>query len=335
MVQIDSSPAQASAVLPMLNGGLDPVRLSFPADFAKSPILTRFAPSPTGYLHLGHVASVIFVWGLARKFNGEVVLRMEDHDRQRSRPKFEAAIMSELTSLGFIARTPDRKIGSVSSGLFSRQSDHLERFEHALEMLAQQNLIYGCECSRSDLQQGQAQNAGDEIPYRGTCRNKDLPIKAGLGIRLRLSSETVEFHDSLLGACKQMPARQCGDLLLRDRHGNWTYQFAVVVDDLYEGINLVIRGQDLLQSTGRQILLRQALGHTDRPLFVHHPLLMDPDGESKLSKRLASLSVTQMLLDGKSAEQILGEAAWRSGLIDINQPVAQGDLANLFSRCLV
>ena len=144
---------------------------------------------------------------------------------------------------------------------------------------------------------------------------------------LRPVTET--FTDVRLREITQMPARQCGDLLLRDRTGNWTYQFAVVVDDLRHEVDLVIRGEDLLSSTGRQIMLGRMLGRERPPLFLHHPLIRNERG-AKLSKSSGDTGVRELRGAGATPEAVLGDAAWRTGLLDRPRPLAAGELAALF-----
>jgi glutamyl-tRNA synthetase/glutamyl-Q tRNA(Asp) synthetase len=141
------------------------------------------------------------------------------------------------------------------------------------------------------------------------------------------------FTDLILGPQRQNPSLQCGDLLLRDRLGNWTYQFAVVVDDLADGVNLVIRGEDLLQSTGRQIRLASLLGRTVPPRYAHHTLIRHPGGE-KLSKANRDTSVRELRAAGHSAADLLGRAAAMSGLIPMPAPLSVKELPSLFSRPL-
>jgi glutamyl-tRNA synthetase/glutamyl-Q tRNA(Asp) synthetase len=148
-----------------------------------------------------------------------------------------------------------------------------------------------------------------------------------------LPDATETFTDARLGEVAQVPARQCGDLLLRDRLGNWTYQLAVVVDDLRHGVDLVIRGEDLLSSTGRQIMLGRMLGRERPPLFLHHPLILKENG-AKLSKSSGDTGVRELRAAGAAPDSVLGEAAWRTGLSDRPEPVVAGELASLFHRRL-
>ena len=212
-------------------------------------IITRFAPAPTGFLHLGHVVNAIYVWGMARAKGGRVLLRIENHDRQRSRPEYEQAILEDLDWLGFVADEPP-----------VRQSERGNVYDAALERLRTAGLIYACECSRTGI--AAASQAGQELRYPGTCRDKNLPEQPGLGVRVRMEPSVERFDDVRHGPQQQRPFEQCGDLLVRDRDGNWTYQFAVTVDDDVQGITLVIRGDDLLSSTGRQIQLARLLGRS-------------------------------------------------------------------------
>lgn len=281
--------------------------------------ITRFAPSPTGHLHLGHVANAVWTWGLARALGGEVVLRMEDHDRGRCRPEFEASILEDLDWLGL---HPDRPG-------FERQSDHPERYISALEDLAARAEVYACACSRKEIAARTPQRVGDEEhPYDNHCRELRHALQPDLGVRVALSGEEVDFTDARLGPLRQIPARQCGDLLLRERNGLWTYQFCVVVDDFADGINLIIRGEDILASTGRQILLARMLGHTHALVYVHHPLIHAPDGR-KLSKREAAQGIRELRAAGHSPESVLGEAAHRTGLAPSPTPLRVEDLSEL------
>lgn len=296
---------------------------------------TRFAPAPTGYLHLGHVANAVFVWGLARAHGGRVVLRVEDHDRVRSRPEYEAALLDDLAWLGFApdeGRPEELRTGPSPF----RQSDCGGRYERALARLAALGLVYACRCTRRTIAAAVGEPApGEEPCYPGTCREAGVDPAATPLRRVRLPDEAVAFDDLRLGRRVQVPARQCGDPVARDRDGHWTYQFAVVVDDLgaaEEGvpaIDLVIRGEDLLESTGRQILLARLLGREAPPRFLHHPLLLRPDG-AKLSKSNRDTGVRDLRAAGWSAERVIGEAAHRAGLLPEPEPLAAAGVAELF-----
>ena len=251
-------------------------------------MITRFAPAPTGYLHLGHVLNALWVWETARaSADGRVLLRIEDHDRQRSRSHFEDAILEDLAWLGFAADGP-----------VVRQSERGAIYEAALETLRARGLVYACECSRADI-------AGQRYP--GTCAAKYLPEKPGLRLRISLDATVEGFDDLRLGPQTQQPSAQCGDLLARDRDGNWTYQFAVVVDDWRQGVDLVVRGEDLLDSTGRQIQLARLLGRSEPPGFLHHPLLMRSAGQ-KLSKSDGDTGIRELRAKGWTPHDVLRAA---------------------------
>lgn len=310
--------------------GMPPPRL-YKAALPARPV-TRFAPSPTGHLHLGHVANAVWTWGLARALGGTVVLRMEDHDRGRCRPEYEASILKDLAWLGLAADRGEAELRSQAPCAF-RQSDHGERYMAALARLEERGTVYGCGCSRKAIQTRTGQAEGEENPYDNYCRALGISAGPELGLRVPLPGHEVTFLDALLGEIRQCPARQCGDLLVRERNGYWTYQFCVVVDDAADGVDLVVRGQDLLASTGRQILLRELLGEASGPAYVHHPLIRAVDGQ-KLSKRDAAQGIRELRGAGRGPASVLGEAAHRTGLLATPEEVCADDLAGLFSAML-
>jgi glutamyl-tRNA synthetase/glutamyl-Q tRNA(Asp) synthetase len=263
-------------------------------------MLTRFAPAPTGYLHLGHVASAMAVWGWARARDAQVLLRIEDHARVRSRPGFEAALLEDLAWLGF---EPD--LGAPPA--LCRQSERGAVYEATLKRLASATRVYACRCSRREIAAVSGEEAHVETPYPGTCRELDLPWAPGVGLRAVLGPGEERFTDQRLGALVQEPESQCGDLLVRDRLGQWTYQFAVTVDDMVKGVDVVIRGEDLLDSTGRQIRLARLLGREAPATFLHHELLTHPDG-TKLSKANRDTAIRDLRAAGRSAAEVLGMA---------------------------
>lgn len=302
---------------------------SLAARLPRHPLI-RFAPSPTGYLHLGHVANAICVWGIARALDGRVLLRLEDHDRGRCRDEYERALLDDLEWLGL---APDQGlIGEFRSGPSAfRQSDNDESYRAFLDCLTATGYTFVCDCSRKDL----AAEGGDvphlETPYAGRCRPRGLAPGPGRGIRARMAPGVERFNDPWLGEQSQDPAAQCGDLLLRDRLGNWTYQFAVVVDDLRHGVDLVVRGMDLLGSTGRQIRLARMLGRPSPPVYAHHPLIRKASGE-KLSKAAGDTGVRELRAAGASPAAVLGTAARLIGLQGRDRPVAANDLSMFFDR---
>lgn len=274
---------------------------------------TRFAPSPTGWLHLGHVANALWTWETAKRLGAEVILRMEDHDRTRCRPEYERQIYGDLAWLGF--EPTDESLSSLRSGPSPfRQSDSVDAYQSALDALAARDLVYGCTCSRSDIARevGDGLVEGRELRYPGTCRAKGLSPGPGIGARVMLPDGEFGFEDLALGPQQQNPQSQCGDLLARDRNGNWTYQFAVVVDDIRHHITHVIRGADLLESTGRQLALARQLGRDQPPVFLHHPIIHSEQG-AKLGKREGSFALAAMRENGMKAQDVLAEAAIRTG----------------------
>ena len=268
--------------------------------------MTRFAPAPTGYLHLGHVLNALYVWNTARLAGCRVMLRIEDHDRDRSRAEFERAILDDLDWLGLAADVfPTAAFrGTRCDG---RQSDRGEVYRRALERLVEAGAVYACECTRRELAAHSGSTSGREVRYPGTCRDKGLPIVDGYGWRVRLDDTLQRFDDALLGPQAQRPATQCGDMLIRDRLGNWTYQFAVTVDDLWQGVDLVIRGVDLLDSTGRQIQLARLLGRREPATYMHHPLIMKAR-DQKLSKSDRDTGIQSLAAAGWTRDRILEEA---------------------------
>jgi glutamyl/glutaminyl-tRNA synthetase len=263
---------------------------------------TRYAPSPTGHLHLGHVANAIYVWGLARKERGRVLLRMEDHDRVRCRPEYEAGALKDLAWLGF---APDEGRHPLL-----RQSDRDDAYRSALEKLQSTSRVYACDCSRNHIMQRTRRAGVTSDQYDGFCRTRGLSGGPNRGLR-------VQMEDG-------------DDLLLRDRDGNWTYHFAVSVDDIDQEISLIIRGDDLRVSTERQLRLRRMLGSTITPLYVHHPLILKANGD-KLSKSAADSGVRDLRHAGSSAADVIGRAAAAVGLIEMPRAIAAADVEMLFA----
>lgn len=283
---------------------------------------TRFAPAPTGHLHLGHAVNAVWVWGLARAFNGRVLLRLEDHDRGRCRAEYERSILDDLDWLGLVpdgATTSTFRAGPHAQ----RQSDNTARYDAQLAALDARGLVYACRCSRAEIA---------SPVYPGTCRHAAIPHETTPARRVVMDGDAPErFDDLRLGTQSQDPMTQCGDLLVRDRAGNWTYQFAVVVDDLEQGIDLIIRGEDLLESTARQFRLARLLGRATMPAVLHHPLVSHPDGR-KLSKSAGDTGLRELRAAGHSAAEVLGRAAYLGGLADSPQPIQAESLGDLFDR---
>jgi glutamyl-tRNA synthetase/glutamyl-Q tRNA(Asp) synthetase len=261
-------------------------------------ILTRFAPAPTGYLHLGHVLNALHVWEFARANGGRVLLRIEDHDAQRCWAEYEQAIREDLAWLGF---TPDAEV--------PRQSERDQAYRTVLADLAARGLVYGCACTRQEIAATAAEAGPDaEVRYPGTCRDRGLGLADGLGWRVRMDPGVETFIDGLRGPQSQEPALQCGDLLIRDRLGNWTYQWAATIDDHLQGITHVIRGMDLLASTGRQIRLARLAGRETQASFMHHALIMKSPTQ-KLSKSDHHTGVRDLRAAGWTPERVIARAA--------------------------
>ena len=270
------------------------------------------------------------MWGVARARGGQIVLRLEDHDRQRCRPEYETALLDDLDWLGFtpdIGATDEFRRGPTAL----RQSDSGARYEAAAQALrAAGQTLYGCDCSRKDLEREGGDEPDRETRYGGRCRSLRLTPGPGVGLRLGIELGEESFDDLIVGPRRQDPAAQCGDLLIRDRLGNWTYQFAVVVDDLAQGIDLVIRGEDLLESTGRQLRLARLLGRKRPPRHAHHTLIRHPGGQ-KLSKANRDTSLRELRGAGCSAADLIGRAAVLAGLIPAPMPISVQELGSLFS----
>jgi glutamyl/glutaminyl-tRNA synthetase len=292
-------------------------------------VVTRFAPAPTGALHLGHVVNAVYVWGLARAMRGRVILRIEDHDRQRSRPEWERQLLDDLDWLGFVPDvypTDAYRQGACSG----RQSERDEIYRHALAPLIAQGLVYGCRCTRAAqaaVAEGAPPPATGERPYAGTCKHAGIELTDDVGWRLKLDPGPEVFEDGLLGRQGQDPSAQCGDLLLRDRLGNWTYQCVAAIDDTVQGVTLVVRGQDLLASTGRQIRLARLVGRQQPATFVHHSLVMKSPTQ-KLSKSDGDTGIASLRATGWSPEQIIARAVSLAGLGAVESMPAT-KLANL------
>jgi glutamyl-Q tRNA(Asp) synthetase len=262
-------------------------------------VRTRFAPAPTGWLHLGHVLNAEYVWGSG----ASVILRIEDHDRERCRPEYDAGILEDLDWLGYKPDVP-----------LVRQSDRGEIYAEAVRVLSAQGLVYGCTCTRGQIDErvtGRAARErpdGAEVRYDGFCQDRGLPVVDGVGWRVRIDPGVERFVDGILGPQKQDPSQQSGDVLIRDRLGNWTYQFVAAVDDYRQGVDLVIRGVDLLASTGRQIRIARLLGRRVPPAFSHHPLIMKTRTQ-KLSKADGDTGVRDLRARGWTAEQVRSVAS--------------------------
>jgi glutamyl-tRNA synthetase/glutamyl-Q tRNA(Asp) synthetase len=238
------------------------------------------------------VLNAEYVWAAS----ADVILRIEDHDRERCRAEYEAGILEDLEWLGYRPASP-----------LVRQSERGAIYREAVDVLAALGLVYACDCTRQQIEN--IEHRPSELRYSGRCRERGLPLTDGVGWRVRMDPGVETFVDEILGPQEQDPAQQCGDVLIRDRLGNWTYQFAASVDDYRQGIDLVIRGEDLLPSTGRQIRLARLLGRERPPALRHHPLIMKTPGQ-KLSKSDGDTGIRNLRTRGWTPEQV--KAAARS-----------------------
>ena len=281
----------------------------------------RFAPSPSGLMHLGNASVALLSWLSARKAGGEVVLRVEDLDPARSRREYTEAILDDLIWL----RLPwDRRAED--------QSRRSRAYGEALEQLARQDLIYPCYCSRDELRASSAPHAADgRVIYPGTCRGLTAAQRAAKAgshcLRAKVPDRAVSFIDGLQGPQTMSLQREWGDFIVRRADGVAAYQLAVVVDDADNGVTQVVRGRDLLTSTPVQLWLYEMLG-LRAPVFYHTPMLLSEDGR-RLSKRDGDLSL-RGLRERWAPEKVIGLLAWLCGVIDRWEGVAPGDLIRDF-----
>ncbi len=281
----------------------------------------RFAPSPTGLLHLGNVRSALLGWLQARAAGGEFWLRIEDLDPERSKPHFTDEIYRDLEYLGL-----------TWDGPVWRQSERSAVYEAALEQLRAANQVYRCVCSRAEIARAaSAPHAGEEGPvYPGTCAHRDVSELGNkpFSVRFRAQPGEASFTDALHGPYSQDVAHAVGDFVVRRVDGVASYQLAVVVDDAAAGITEVLRADDLLSSTPRQLQLFRALGQV-APRYAHVPLLMQPDGR-RLAKREGATTVAGLRERGVTAQAIIGLLAKWSGLGD-GSPRSAAELICEFS----
>lgn len=281
--------------------------------------IIRFAPSPTGFLHEGHLLSALYVWAAAQKWSLKVHLRIEDHDKSRARTAYIEGIREDLEWFGF--RYDSESI----------QSEREPIYQEALSKLTRQGLVYPCFCSRKQLEAENPKSSTGEIIYQGKCLKASVEAFNCSGnietqnnsahnfldkphnLRFKVSDNVIKWHDRRLGDFEENPKQQCGDFPIRDRDGQWTYQFAVCVDDIDEGITHIVRGEDIRNSTARQIALMQALGRKTPPLYLHHALIVDESGK-KLSKRELAFSLKQAREAGETRENMLGAVCFKAHL---------------------
>lgn len=278
----------------------------------------RYAPSPTGDLHLGNVLAAVCAWARARQAKGRLVLRMEDLDQPRVVEGAAERILEDLARLGLDFDTGP---GSVDEGAPYVQSQCGPLYDAALEKLFESGRLYACQCSRKDLARlASAPHAGEEgPPYPGTCRELDLPFddpSRPVSWRFRVEPGEVVIEDRLQGRYAQDVAREVGDFVVRRKDGIVAYHLAVVVDDARQGVTEVVRGRDLLSSTPRQVLLYRALDEAV-PAYAHIPLWTGPDGQ-RLAKRKGEGTLRALFDAGMTPEEVLARVGRALG-------VARGD----------
>lgn len=283
-------------------------------------VVGRFAPSPTGRLHLGNLRSALLGWLAARAANGTFLLRIEDLDPDRSKPEHVDGIFEDLEFLGL-----------GWDGTVLHQSRRAEVYREALERLRATGRVYECTCSRAEVARAaSAPHVGEDGPlYPGTCRGGATPRPGRTpSLRFHVTPGVVEFVDQLHGPFRQDVEHAVGDFVVQRTDGVASYQLAVVVDDAASGVTQVLRGDDLLSSTPRQLRLLEALGLA-APTYAHVPLLLQPDGK-RLAKRDGALTARGLRDRGVTAEAIIGLLAKWSGLGD-GAPCKASELVPGFS----
>ena len=288
----------------------------------RRPCVGRFAPTPSGRMHLGNVFAALIAWLSVRSKDGELVLRMEDLDTQRTSGEFAQVLREDLLWLGL---TWDRETPP--------QSQRSQTYDEYFRILQQKDLIYPCYCTRSQLHSVNAPHLSDgTYVYAGTCRDLTESQRAAFdrkpAWRVKVPDKVWEFHDLVQGDYSLNLATDCGDMVVRRADGVYVYQLAVTVDDGEAGVTEVVRGMDLLSSAPRQMYLQELLGFA-HPTYGHVPMLLAPDGR-RLSKRDKDLDLGQ-LRQRLMPEALIGNLAFAAGLIEKNEPISPVELATVFS----
>lgn len=283
----------------------------------------RLAPSPTGAQHVGNARTYLIAWLAARRQQGKIILRIEDVDSPRTKPGADRLILEDFRWLGL-----DWEEGPLY------QTQRLLHYATALERLKEQELVYPCTCTRKDIEQAASaphlEHEGSAYP--GTCarrRAQDAAHLAGrpFAWRFRSNLEYQQYQDGFRGTVT-VPAELGGDFVIWKSDGTPAYQLAVVVDDAAMGITEVIRGDDLIPSTPRQLQLYHALGLSP-PRFTHVPLVVGPDGR-RLAKRHGDTRLSTLRAQGVTAENLLGLLAWSCGWLPTLQPTSLAGLLPLY-----
>ncbi len=285
-------------------------------------VVGRFAPTPSGRMHLGNVFAALIAWASVRSRDGEMVLRMEDLDTQRTSADFAAVLRDDLKWLGldYDRETPP-------------QSQRSETYDRYFDMLREKGLIYPCYCTRSQLHSVNAPHLSDgTYVYTGTCRNLSDADRAKFdrkpAWRCVVPDKVWTVEDKVQGHYELNLFDQCGDMVMRRADGIYVYQLAVTVDDGEAGVTEVVRGMDLLSSAPRQMYLQELFGFS-HPEYGHVPMLLAPDGR-RLSKRDRDLDLGE-LRKRVTPEKLIGTLAFAAGLIDQNVSVSARELAKEFS----
>lgn len=284
----------------------------------------RLAPSPTGAQHVGNARTYLIAWLSARAQGGRVVLRIEDIDSPRVKPGATEQALDDL-----------RWLGLDWDGEPVVQTRRLALYEDALRRLRERELVYPCTCTRGDIERAASapHHEHEGLVYPGTCaqnRSADAAALAGrpFAWRFRVGDSSPEFTDAYLGPTRVDLRRAGGDFVVWKSAGTPAYQLAVVVDDAAQGVTEVVRGDDLVPSTPRQLLLYQALGLAP-PRFTHVPLVVGPDGR-RLAKRHGDTRLSALRAAGVEPEALLGLLAWSCGWLDWPRPVAVRELLPLY-----
>ena len=288
----------------------------------EKPVIGRFAPTPSGRMHLGNVFAALVAWLSVRKQDGQMVLRMEDLDTQRTSNAYADILMDDLAWLGldFDIVTPP-------------QSTRTQVYDEYFALLREKGLLYPCYCTRSQLHSVNAPHLSDgTYVYPGTCRNLTEEERAAFGRapawRVKVPDKIWELTDFAQGEYKENLATDCGDFVVRRADGAYVYQLAVTVDDGEAGVTEVVRGADLLSSAPRQMYLQSLFGF-DHPKYGHVPMLLAPDGR-RLSKRDRDLDLGA-LRARFTAPELLGLLSCSAGLIDQTTPISLPELIAVFS----
>ena len=286
---------------------------------AMEQVVGRFAPTPSGRMHLGNVFAALIAWLSVRSRSGALVLRMEDLDTQRTSADFADVLRDDLRWLGL---NWDQETAPQS-----QRSDVYDRY---FEKMMDEGLLYPCYCTRSQLHSVNAPHLSDgTYVYPGTCRDlTDPPPGRKPAWRVKVPDKVWAFRDRVQGDYALNLADGCGDMVVRRADGVYVYQLAVTVDDGESGVTEVVRGMDLLSSAPRQMYLQELLGFA-HPEYGHVPMLLAPDGR-RLSKRDRDLDLGE-LRKRMTAAELIGHLAFAAGLIEKDRPISAAELAGEFT----